>query len=258
MPSHLSSIGFPVAQREEFASLVVRAVQQGEPFETALGTYVRWSPGGGAELWAQLSRQGEVVGLNPHFASEWKMSARIESAVGRSNESPLDGGFYAWSGRGEDDPDSTTFPFVFDTPDFAAHQMLALPTQAEVQIAAFAHTLSAYGSEEEYYAAQTEQHGSPTFAVESFIPSGLFKPGGEPTLPPEAEAIFSGRVLRANLLANPATGALFYALAVRTLGGIVNVVADPAVPEGNPVPGGIVTGSFWLSGLILRTPSTGA
>lgn len=41
---------------------------------------------------------------------------------------------------------------------------------------------------------------------------------------------------------------------VRTLGGEMDVVADPQILEGFLVKDGVVSGSFWLSGRILNSP----
>jgi len=60
---------------------------------------------------------------------------------------------------------------VFDWPDAACWDGLSLPTEVDVQIAAFAHRLSLYESDEDYYASLTD---GPKFASESFVPSGLF------------------------------------------------------------------------------------
>ena len=46
--------------------------------------------------------------------------------------------------------------------------------------------------------------------------------------PPQARAIFSGRVLDASVLTDPSTGALFWWARVRTLGGDIELV-DPGV-----------------------------
>lgn len=61
-------------------------------------------------------------------------------------------------------------------------------------------------------------------------------------------------MLGTSLLINPATGASFHWAKVRTLGGEVDVVADPEVLNGSLVVGGVVNGSFWLSGRLFKPP----
>jgi hypothetical protein len=90
-----------------------------------------------------------------------------------------------------------------------------------------------------------------TFAPKSLIPSGLFTPSGKIKEPPLAEIIFNGRVVETARVANPVTGQKFYWARVHTLGGELDVVADPQIVQGNVVQDGIVNGTFWLSGRLL-------
>ena len=118
----------------------------------------------------------------------------------------------------------------------------------ETQIAAFVHELAVFRSVAEYLASQT---GEMKFAPESFIPSGLFRPGGESIDPPKAQAIFTGRILESEMRMNELTNQPFQWVLVETLGGVFDVVADPEFIEFAPPPGGILLGSFWLSGRLL-------
>ncbi len=250
MPSHLSSIGFPVQTEEDFERYARRAVEEGRAINAGGGRYVRWPLGMGAQLWVQVDANNRFLGLNPHFSGYARLRARLTHRITRSGGSALDGAFHGWADLG-DDAESGAFPFVFDTPDYALYQSLELPAVLDVQLAAFAHELAAYPDEEAYYAAQERK---PRFASQSFIPSGLFTPGGEATEPPEAYALFSGHVRDAALLTNPATGASFHWALVDTYGGAVDVVADPEVVRGPLGEGGVVRGSFWLSGRLPGYP----
>jgi hypothetical protein len=60
--------------------------------------------------------------------------------------------------------------------------------------------------------------------------------------------MFTGTVVDAERLVNEYSGGDFWHARVRTLGGEVDVVADPQAIEGELVPGGIAQGLFWLSG----------
>jgi hypothetical protein len=108
------------------------------------------------------------------------------------------------------------------------------------------HRHSRYPDEAAYHSAQERE----PFAAESLIPSGLFAGQGEVE---RAEAVFAGRVLRAEVRSNPASGTAFHVLLVRTLGGIFDVVADPTVVTGEPVVGGVVRCVAWLSGRVIGT-----
>lgn len=176
------------------------------------------------------------------------MRISLEERVERPDATDLDGAFYGWANPGGTYSNSVAFPLVFDTPDYGLHQSLELPAVLDVQIAGFAREMSAFADEVEYYASTSGPH----FAAESFVPSGLYQPEGASVDPPQALAIFTGRVLRTSSLTNPVTGAQFYCAKVRTLGGEVDVVADPLVVDGTLIVGGVVYGWFWLSGRLPR------
>ena len=68
--------------------------------------------------------------------------------------------------------------------------------------------------------------------------------------PPRAEAVFSGHVLESGRRTNRLTGADFIWCLVETLGGVYDVVIDPELLPDVPRVGGVLQGSFWLSGRI--------
>jgi hypothetical protein len=187
--------------------------------------------------------------MNPHFSGDAVMRVGLTRRIEHEDFSPLDGAFYGWAGSSDDDPEDGIYPFVFDTPDYGLHSALPLPVVVNVQLAGFAHELQAFESEEQYRASQLEE---PRFASQSFFPSGLFVPDGESDTPPQAYAFFTGRVLQTALLTNPAPGGSFCWAQVRTLGGEVDVVADPEVIRGELTKDGVIQGTFWLSGRISR------
>jgi hypothetical protein len=251
MPSHLSDVGFHLESEEDFHQLIIQASERGETVEAGKGSYIKWSVGQGVELWVQLNRDDEVIGLNPHFAGSGLMRVGITERVSRSESSELDGAFYGWANPSEDEPETGDYPFVFDVPDYRTYHDIKLPCVVNTQIAAFAHELKAFENDEAYEASQPEEI---KFASESFIPSGLFSPEGESTEPAQAFAIFAGHVLDTAILTNPVTRQEFCWVKVRTLGGELDVVADPQILEGFLVRDGVVSGSFWLSGRILDYP----
>jgi hypothetical protein len=252
--SHLSDLGFTVTM-EEFQRLVMQAATEGEVLPSAHGCYVRWSPGAGIELWVQADSEKQLVGCNPHFAGAGRMRVGLIKPLGNP-ERPLDGGFYGWADPKDAEPESGEYPFVADAPDYDLIQERFTPLRTvEVQIAAFAHELHCFADEAAFDASQ---EGKPGFAAESFIPTGLFHHDIEQleaqTTREQAQALFCGHILQAEQRTNPTTGSVFHALLVRTLGGTVDVVADPALVQDRPTVGGIVHGTFWLSGRILDLP----
>ena len=250
MPSHLSDIGFDFTSDEEFSELAYQAYELGARLRVEQGVYLHWSPGEGVEIWGQLDHEETFIGLNPHFAGDSVMSVGLTARLERAEASVLDGAFHGWASPSGDNAESGHYPFVFDAPDFLLCDSVKLPSVIDVQIAAFAHELSAFESEEAYYASQSEE---PKFAAESFIPSGLFTPEMESVEPPQAHAILTGHILNTALRINPVTKSEFLWAKVQTFGGVFDVVADPLIVNGVVVEGGIIHGSFWLSGRLRNT-----
>jgi hypothetical protein len=244
--NHFSTIGIPLESKETFFDYAEMAINKGKKIKTASGTYSKFNMGQGVELWGQLNHDNEIIGINPHFTGTSKSKIRLIHKIEDPNNNELDGKIYAESEPGVDG--EFTYPFVFDMPDMAAHK-LSYPVIREVQLAAFAHELSIWKDEEEY---ENSQSDGPKFASESFIPSGLFSPDGDTTNPPQAMAIFTGHVLHTSKIENKYTGAFFYYSKVKTLGAEIDVVADPELVDKDICVGGIVSGSFWLSGKLIK------
>ena len=247
MPNHFSALGITVQSEDTFNELIYQTATSGTVIATPPGLYIFWAMGGGVELWAQATHERRLLGLNPHFSGSARMRVGITNRVERASDTELDGAFHGWANPAGDALDSGDYPFVVDVPDSDTYADLALPAVHTMQIAAFAHTLSVFADEEAYRSAPQEQEG-PRWATESFVPVGLFETSGEPP----AHAMFTGRVLEAALRTNPATGASFFWALVRTLGGEIDVVADPELVQAPLVAGGVVQGMFWLSGRILK------
>ena len=240
----MSDIGFNVETEEEFQELASRAYEEGKAFEMIDGAYIKWAPGEGIEVWLQVDVNGDIVGINPHFSGSSSMRVCLDERI-RGLEGSLDGAFHAWANPENETPDTGDFPFVFDVPDFHLTEATKLPAFVTIQLAAFAHELRSFDSDEDYEKSQTHEI---KFASESFIPAGTFVPEGQPPL---AEAVFTGHVLETSLITNPVTGREFCSAKTRTLGGEIDVVADPALLNGLLIEGGVLTGSFWLSGRLL-------
>ncbi len=244
MPSHLSSLGFRLELDVADQQRLVEAAITGEQLRVRDGTYVRWSPGDGVELWLQIVDR-QLVGFAPHFRGEARMRVALTDRISRPEESLLDGAFHGWADPADGTTESGRFPFVFDAPDPGRFTAVQLPSVAEVQIAAFAHELIAYDSDEAFYAAQEQEV---KLAADAFVQTGLLPtPEPEPG-PPEAVAHFAGLVLAAARLRNGYSGGEFLHARVRILGGEVDVVADPDAVDGDLRKGALVRGTYWLSG----------
>ena len=253
MASHFSSIGFRITTMEEAEEVASRIAPEATTIDVKRGTYLRWAPGSGEELWLLRNRRGALIGLNPHFTGSSSVRVGLVERVEQPDDSPLDGAFFAWGGA-EDEPWDGVCQLVFDCPDAASHADLKLPALATAQIAAFARSIDVHESQEAFAHAQ-EGEDLP-FASQSFLPSGLFADelepdgGGSRT----SEVIFSGHVVDSSVRTNSLTGLDYVWAAVETLGGVYDVVADQELLPEPPAPGAVVMGTFWLSGRLVGEP----
>lgn len=252
MPSHFSTIGMPVSSMEDINNLAKAVALQTKQLPSVDGTYLQWRSACGAELWLQIDVNREYAGINPHFHGPARMRVGLTAYMPSETPSVLDGSFHGWSepAKQEDSEEmSGTYPFVFDAPDSSVHRNLTLPKIVDVQIAAFAHEIALFENEAAFYASHTED--SLKMSSESFIPSGLF---GERE-GTKALGLFVGKILAVEHKTNSLTQVSYWWVLVQTLGGQFDVVIDPALLDSPPVVGGLVQGSFWLSGRILaETP----
>lgn len=252
MPSHFSTIGFDVQTQEGFVALARQVAEQAQAIPAKPGQYLRWTGGSGEELWLQIDADGDLIGMNPHFGGASSVRVALQARVRRESDTALDGAFHGWADPEQDKPDSGAYPFVFDVPDAATYSDLELPGIAKAQIAAFAHEITFHASPSAHSVSQADQEVK--FASQSFIPSGLFTPDGVTTQPPEAMAIFTGHVVQARVRKNAITGAPFYWALVDTLGGTYDVVVEQNLLAHVPSAGGVLSGSFWLSGRLTSFP----
>jgi hypothetical protein len=246
--SHFSDIGFTIETPEQLDRVLIRAISEGQAHRVSNGAYVHWQPGEGVELWVQTSTDDQIVGLNPHFAGQGRLAIGVEDTV-YNPIIPLDGAVIAWGTPPEAGAiEKGLFQLMVDVPNFRLVEDRIVPqARCELQIAAFAHTIAAYADRDDYK-ANSYKGGS--FAPISFVPTGLLERDQI-----AAEAFLSGVVRQARPLKNPVTGVPFYYMLVETLGGTMDVVADPALLPAPPVEGGIIQGEFWLSACLLPSPS---
>jgi hypothetical protein len=253
VPSQFSAIGFIVSSGEDLAALASRVAERADTIDAKAGQYLKWAPPSGEQLWLQVKHNGDAMGMNPHFEGKSSVRVAVEARIARDAHTPLDGTFLAWANPPADAVAGGDYPLAFDCPDAATHDALTLPATLSAQIAAFAQQVTVHESQNAYDAAQAAQ-GLP-FPSRSFIPSGIISPSGEPVTPPESHALIAGEVIEATERRNTVTGQPFWWALVDTVGGTFDVVIDPALLS-NPIqPGNVISGWFWLSGRLERTPA---
>lgn len=247
MPSHFSTIGFHVNSEKEFWELVQKVGPQSEAIETEDGAYFYWQDSSGAELWLQVNRKDQLIGMNPHLGGKSRVNVGVTNVVSRPDFTPLDGALHGWAEPSSDEFESGIYPFVFDLPNFGQHRNLKYPCLVLAQIAAFAHEIRLYDSVASYDIAPSE---GPKFASQSFVPAGLFSPSEGSIEPPQAYAIFTGHIIESEERVNSLTGMRFFWCLVETLGAVFDVVIAPELVSDKPKVGGVLSGHFWLSGTL--------
>jgi hypothetical protein len=251
VPSQFSAIGFTVSSAEDLAALASRVAERADTIDANGGQYLKWAPASGEQLWLQVKRNGDAMGMNPHFEGKSSVVVGVEARVVRATHTPLDGTFLAWANPPAGAVAGGDYPFAFDCPDAATHDALILPARVNAQIAAFAQQITVYASPPAYDAAQATQRLPP--GARSFIPSGIVSASGEPVIPPESHALIAGPVLEAAERRNAITGQPFWWALVDSVGGTFDVVIDPSLLAVPVYAGNVIAGWFWLSGRLQTT-----
>lgn len=259
MPSHFSSIGFPVASEADFTALARQAVEGSPVLPAPGGGYCCWAPGRGVELWVALQRRGlrrrlSLAGAAPHFSGPARLRVAIERCTATPGY-PMEGALHCWANPSDDEPPAGDYPFVCEAVGFRLIQPPGRRClrRATLQLAVFAHSLDLYDSDQAFDRAPTRP-GNLQLAAEAFIPTGMITTAGQPADQYRAEALLTGHILAAEEVANPVTGLPFHHLHLRTLGGEVDVVADPELVAAPPQVGGVAQVTGWLSGRVVEEP----
>ncbi|MEM7035792.1 MAG: hypothetical protein AAF570_02360 [Bacteroidota bacterium] len=237
--SNLSDIGFQVSGIDDFRALAEMVYYKGTGFRAGESFYVRYHDASGAELWLQIDAHKKVVGMNPHFAGSLRRSVQVTDAISRS-ESPMDGAFagrFPFQTPGSSDVQWKEF--IFDMPDAYLLPSLRLPATVDLELSGFASQIECYPT------AEVPSLGNEAYAFDGSTFSMVTDKG-----PNEAHASISGIVRAQDTRENRQSGRSFYWMKVETLGGELDLVADPAICNQPPVIGGVVAGTFWLSGRV--------
>ena len=249
--SNLSDIGFPTPDEQAVNEMIMHVLEFARPIQCEQGFYLKFSDASGAEIYLQGNFDQELVGFNPHFAGTSRRKVGLTQKIERDS-SELDGGFHAWANPFEADKEiSGEYPFVFDVPDFRMNEIESFPAVKDIQLTAFAsNDFQMFASEEDFFASQESEL---KYASKSFVPSGLFSFDENENI--DLNVVrpigkFAGEIKSFDQRTNQLSGQDFYWFSVETLGGEIDVVADPKFVTEEPKIGGIVSGQFWLSGRI--------
>ncbi len=248
--SNLSNIGFPVKTDEDVNQVIMDVLPHLERIPCPpRGFYYKFEDESGAQLYLQGNTAQDIIGFNPAFKGKSRRKVGLTSGIERDT-SELDGAFEGWSGpeKEGDIENSGEFPFVFDVPDFRLHEDIKLQTIIDLELAAFASDdFRVFETEKAYLESQTDE---PKLSARSFFPFGVI--ADEEPVPPQAHCGLAGKIKEFEQRSNSLTKKNFCWFLVETLGGEIDIVADPKLVGDDPKVGGIVNGSFWLTGKIVR------
>ena len=255
--SNLSDIGFPVKSDKDVNDILMKVMQELTQIPCPpRGFYYLFSDESGAELFLQADSSQDIIGFNPAFWGKSRRKIGLLKGIERDT-SELDGAFYGWSNPvdPEDPAEGGDHQIVFDMPDFRLHEKIILPKTAEVQLTAFAsNNFKIYQNEADLSKSRSGNANDP---ARSFVASALFglaentpDQAGD-AIPPQAHGNISGEIKEFALRTNGFTHKTFYWFLIDTLGGEIDIVADPGLVTSEPKVGQIADGSFWVSGKIL-------
>jgi hypothetical protein len=251
--SHFSTIGLDATQ-DTFSDLIIELAERAqEHLPVGRSEYLRWTDPSGAQMILQLDVGGRIIGANPHFVGPTRVPVAMVRGVRRPDDTPMELTYEVWASPSDAHrPESGAHPFVFDCPDPLLAPIDRFPANRVVQIAAFAHEVHAYDSLAAHNAAQKGR--KIRFASKSFFPSSILNPGtpSDEVGAPSASALLYGHILDAERMTNALTNRSFWWCHLASLGGDFDVVVDPELlGSASPKPGGILGGTFWLSGRIV-------
>jgi hypothetical protein len=248
--SNLSDIGFPVRSEQDVNDVIMKVLESVTEIPCPRGSYYRFADASGAAIYLQANASQELIGFNPHFEGKSRRTVSLTRAIEKES-SELDGAFHAWASPVDENvPESGEYPFVFDVPDFRVNTSLSFPQTRQLQATAFAsNEFKIFESEQDFYDSQGDEEFK--FASKSFVPSGLINFETDNTQPPVPIGVFTGEIKEFELKTNELTGEKFYWFLVDTLGGEIDVVADPKLVTSEPNVGGYLNGQFWLSGRLV-------
>jgi len=237
--SHFSCIGYGAESEDAFEELVAQLV--GEAQEQPFGVRSQHrlvSDPSGARL-AMHFEETTIACITPWFDGETRL--RVRTSAPLDDESCLHCGGADCDFLDEKDELVTraSVQWVWAAP---WRGWLGAPRTFTLQLAAFAHKLTAFSDEKSFAAGRPAEL---KLAENAFLPYGMFDEGKSVTR--RASVLFAGKIVSAETRANARTGRPFRHLRIATLPGTIDVVAD-VEPDGDPRPGALALVEAWLVG----------
>jgi len=233
----------------EYWALAQRAARSGERMALLGGrALIRWAPGGGPEIWAQVDAAGEALLATPFFATDETYRMAL-TGTGASDDEGFEGWVDGWlNPTEEDEPYSGVFPLRVDLVNYAAVRERLRPERViALRLAVILHEAALYPDAGAYEAVKEVAYRPPVQSFASSVHHALDEPGGDA----DATALVTGYVSEARQMTNPATNAAFWWTRIATIGVTLSLVADPETLPAEPRRGMVLTGSGWVLGEVL-------
>ncbi|NLT15728.1 MAG: hypothetical protein GXY05_15485 [Clostridiales bacterium] len=247
MPDHYADMGIRIEGQEEMERFVFDLARESRIHKINSGILGVANIDDRVEFWIAGNEEGQIEAVSFNAVSSNRNLLKIDRIVDE-DDSPIPT-ICAWyssevAHRTQDDY-GIEYPIVFEAVNYGLRKQTEAEEIIQVQLTAFANNMSIYEDDKAYY----KLSNSP-MAPESFIPSGTFTPDGNETDPPTADAIFCGHILYAERLFNSKGGLWYWHIAATCQGCVFDILASDELAAEAPKAGGVVSGSFWLSGKI--------
>lgn len=243
-------IGFYINQLEVL-KIINNAVHNGKKINVKSrlgGWYYKLVYPEGIEIWIGVNSSERVENVLPFFKGENINTLQITKPID-DPKSPYKGAFTAWayscSGQSKDDFENDCPSIVFDTPDYLMHAGGKFPKTVNIFLTAFASHINVFKNKREFI---LHKDTDLMFSTKSYVSGGLNTISKDGDEQPEAYAVFTGTVKKAQLIENTETLMNFYWISVETLQVSIDVVADKRMLKSTPKPGSIVRVSAWIVG----------
>lgn len=251
MSSHFAAIGFPVRNMDVYWALARQAAASGVPNRAPDGTtLVRWAPEAGPEIWCHLDRRGEVVGALPFFSGGTTYRLAV-TGTGEDPDEEMEGWVDGWlEPAEEDEPYSGAFPLRISVVNYALarHRLTTFPSIWRIELVALAHEAEVFRDMSAYRNAPGDVYRVP---MGSIVSAAHFGAEAEAEVFSEATAVLSAPIDMTKLLTNPVTAEPFWSVQVTVQGVPLQTFVDRETLGGDPAPGQIVAGSYWMLGRLL-------
>jgi hypothetical protein len=248
MVSNLSSLGFAQSTQEEDDDFLDKILASDLlEYETDKGSYLCWrqDESFGPEIWLQ-GIDGNIIALTPYFRGKSKATIALTKKIEDTEESPLYGLVHAYANP-TDENESGDYPFAFEMTCLQSYKFDDLPLVMDISLSAICQGYEYWDNEEAHASdLRSKAPEEPIMASESFIPTGLFTDEENPY--PAPIALLTGRILETKKIKNTQSGNEFYWALVQSYGISIDVVIDPYYVKKKLKKGGIISGSFYLSG----------